>query len=159
MADEAVRELQCAGYVNRRYVNQKLGREVAVLLMVGPAGPLVRHPPEICYGSRANKLLNDPVVVTVAGGDRRNHSFRFLKYKNTGSAGTEFSVCYAWTADGTWCVPDYPRARFGNAPLLYKLQVLTSDSMPKDGSLPAATSQFLHDFLPALSDRLTVSSR
>ena len=57
MPEEALRELRCSGYINRHYVNQKLGREVTVLLMVGQSGPLVRHPPEICYGNQANELL------------------------------------------------------------------------------------------------------
>src|SRR5580704_8653755 len=45
--EEAISELQCAGCFNRHYVNQKLGRDVTVIVMVGPAGPLIRHPPEI----------------------------------------------------------------------------------------------------------------
>lgn len=158
MPEEAVRELQCAGYFNRHYVNQKLGRDVTVMLMVGPSGPLIRHPPEICYGSRANTLLQDPVDVKLATSDARNHVFRFLRYKNSGAVSGEFSVCYGWTADGTWDVPDYPRIRYGGAPLLYKVQVLTTDAVPKDGSLPVATAQFLNEFLPLLRDRLRSTS-
>ena len=154
LPDEAVRELQCAGYFDRHYVNQKLGRDVTVLLMVGPSGPLIRHPPEICYGTRANKLLHDPTNVKVNTPDAQSHLFRFLQYKNPGAASGEFSVCYAWTPDGTWNVPDYPRVRFGGEPLLYKLQVLTTDAIPADGSLPVATAQFMNEFLPLLRDRV-----
>jgi hypothetical protein len=154
MPEEAIRELRCAGYIDRHYVNQKLGRDVTVLLMVGPSGPLVRHPPEICYGNRANQLLQDPVDVKVASSDAQNHTFRFLRYKNEGAASGEFSVCYGWSADGTWDVPEYPRLRFGGEPLLYKLQVLTTDPVPHDGSLPVATAQFLNEFLPILRDRV-----
>ena len=102
--------------------------------------------------------MQDPVDVKVATPDARNHTFRFLRYKNPGAASGEFSVCYGWTADGTWDVPDYPRLRFGGEPLLYKLQVLTSDAVPEDGSLPVATSQFLNEFLPLLRDRLRPAS-
>jgi hypothetical protein len=154
MPEEALRELQCAGYIDRHYVNQKLGREVTVLLMVGASGPLVRHPPEICYGNQANKLLEDPRDIPVATSDARNHTFRFLNYKSAGAASGEFSVCYGWSADGTWEVPEYPRVRFGAAPYLYKIQVLTTDAVPKEGGLPVATSQFLNEFLPLLRDRL-----
>jgi Protein of unknown function (DUF3485) len=154
LPEEAIRELQCAGYINRHYVNQKLGRNVTILLMVGPSGPLVRHPPEICYGNQANKLLQDPVDVNVATPDAQKHTFRFLRYKDPGAASGEFCVCYGWSANGTWDVPDYPRVRYGSEPLLYKLQVLTSDSVPHDGGLPVATSQFLNEFLPLMRDRL-----
>ena len=59
--EDAIRELQCAGCFNRHYVNQRLGRDVTVIVMVGPAGPLIRHPPEICYGNRANQLLSKAI--------------------------------------------------------------------------------------------------
>lgn len=154
LPDEAVRELQCAGYFNRRYVNQKLGRDVTVMLMVGPSGPLIRHPPEICYGNRANKLLQNPQLVDVTSPDQRIHTLRLLRYKNPGASSGEFSVCYGWSEDGVWTVPEYPRLRFGGAPVLYKLQVLTGDKIPSDGKLPVATARFLDDFLPLLRDSL-----
>ncbi len=154
MPEEALRELQCAGYIDRHYVNQKQGTEVTVLLMVGASGPLVRHPPEICYGNQANKLVQDPRDVHVGTADAQHHTFRFLRYTNTSAAAGEFSVCYGWSADGTWEVPEYPRVRFGTAPLLYKIQVLTNDAVPQDGGIPVATSQFLNEFLPLLRDRL-----
>jgi hypothetical protein len=44
--------------------------------------------------------------------------------------------------------------RFGGEPLLYKLQVLTTDAVPTDGTLPIATAQFMNEFLPLLRDRL-----
>jgi hypothetical protein len=42
--------------------------------------------------------------------------------------------------------------------MLFKMQVLTTDTVPKDGSLPTATTQFLNDFLPLLRDR-TLAAR
>lgn len=152
MPEEAIRELQCAGYFNRRYVNQKLGRDVTVMLMVGPSGPLIRHPPEICYGNRANKLLQDPTDIGITTSDSRRHTFRLLRYKNPSSVSGEFSVCYGWSDDGTWSVPSSPRVRFGGAPLLYKIQVLTADAAPADDKLPAATAEFLAEFLPLFCD-------
>jgi len=157
MPEEALRELRCTGYINRHYVNQKLGREVTVLLMVGQSGPLVRHPPEICYGNQANELMQKPANVDLSSPDARKHTFRFLRYKNPGAASGEFSVCYGWSADGTWDVPDYPRLKFGGEPLLYKLQVLTSDPVPRDVNLPVATTKFMDEFLPLLRDRLQAS--
>jgi hypothetical protein len=154
MPDEAVRELQCAGYFNRRYVNQKLGSDVTVMLMVGPAGPLVRHPPEICYGNRANELLAEPNVIPVSSPDAREHSFRLLRYRNPSAISGEFSVCYGWSADGTWSVPDYPRVQFGAAPLLYKMQLLSTDGASGDDQLPQSITKFLDEFLPLLRDTL-----
>jgi hypothetical protein len=151
--DEALRELQCAGYFNRHYVNQRLGRDVTVIVMVGPAGPLIRHPPEICYGNRANKLLANPVDVELTTSDAKTHKLRLLRYANPRAISGEFSVCYGWSETGSWSVPAYPRLEFGGAPLLFKMQVLTTDAVPKEGGLPIATDRFLSDFLPLLRDQ------
>jgi hypothetical protein len=151
--EEALRELQCAGYFSRHYVNQRLGRDVTVLLMVGPAGPLIRHPPEICYGNQANELLAKPAEIELQTSDAVKHKFRLLSYDNPRAASGQFSVCYGWSVDGAWNVPAYPRVDYGAAPMLFKMQVLTTDAVPKDGGLPPATDQFLSDFLPLLRDQ------
>ncbi len=151
--EEALRELQCAGCFNRHYVNQRLGRDVTVIVMVGPAGPLIRHPPEICYGNRANELLAPPVDVEFTTSDAKLHRLRLLRYANPRAVSGEFSVCYGWSESGKWDVPAYPRVEYGGAPMLFKMQVLTTDAVPKDGGLPTATARFLDDFLPLLRDR------
>jgi len=151
--EEAIRELQCAGYFSRHYVNQRLGRDVTVILMVGPAGPLIRHPPEICYGNRANELLAKPAEINLQTSDAVKHKFRLLSYDNPRAASGQFSVCYGWSEDGTWNVPAYPRVDYGSAPMLFKMQVLTTDAVPKEGGLPPATARFLSDFLPLLRDQ------
>ena len=38
--------------------------------------------------------------------------------------------------------------------MLFKMQVLSTDAIPKDGGLPTATAKFLDDFLPLLRDRV-----
>jgi hypothetical protein len=152
--EEALRELQCAGCFNRHYVNQRLGRDVTVIVMVGPAGPLIRHPPEICYGNRANELLAKPVDIELTTADSVQHRLRVLRYANPRAVSGEFSVCYGWSEKGAWNVPAYPRIEYGGAPTLYKMQVLTTDSVPKDGGLPTATARFLDDFLPLLRDQV-----
>jgi len=52
LRDAIARELGFAGYIHRKYANLDSGDEVTLLLMVGRPGPLVRHPPEICYSSQ-----------------------------------------------------------------------------------------------------------
>jgi hypothetical protein len=151
--EEALRELQCAGCFNRHYVNQRLGRDVTVIVMVGPAGPLIRHPPEICYGNTANQLLGKPVDIELTTTDSIEHRVRLLRYANPRAVSGEFSVCYGWSEKGAWDVPTYPRVEYGSAPMLFKMQVLTTDAVPKDGGLPAATARFLSDFLPLLRDK------
>jgi len=136
-------ELKCVGYVNRQYINEKTGREVSLLLFVGTPGPLVRHPPEICYGNRANTLVRGPELIPLVG----EQTFRGLRYKAPGPTGQEFSICYAWSDGKHWKVPDYPRTEFGGEPMLYKLQLLSTDSVEEGKILPASAQQFLQSFL------------
>jgi hypothetical protein len=156
--EEALRELQSAGCFNRHYVNQRLGRDVTVIVMVGPAGPLIRHPPEICYGNMANQLVAKPVDIDLTTSDSVSHRLRLLRYANPRAVSGEFSVCYGWSENGVWDAPAYPRVVYGGAPMLYKMQVLTTDAVPKEGGLPTATARFLNDFLPLLRDR-TLAAR
>jgi len=154
LADEeldqtVVEELKCAGYVSRRYVNEKTGKDVSVLLLTGPPGPLVRHPPEICYGNRANRLLKGPSLYSLVDGNGATDEFRVLRYRAPGSTGAEFSICYAWSDGGKWSVPNYPRTAFGGEPLLYKLQVLSTDALEGDEQFPASAEDFLTAFVKA----------
>ncbi len=52
MEQSALDMLECAGYVNRRYVDQESGRAILVALLVGPPGPIAVHTPEVCFSSR-----------------------------------------------------------------------------------------------------------
>jgi hypothetical protein len=142
-----VEELKCAGYVNGRYFNQKTGKDVSLLLLAGPPGPLVRHPPEICYGNRANKLLKGPERYVLSADAADTNEFRVLRYRSPGSTRGEFSICYAWS-DGTgWSVPDHPRTAFGGASRLYKLQIHSTDDLAEGKQLPASAEEFLSAFV------------
>ncbi len=147
-----VEELKCAAYVNRRYVNEKTGKDVSVLLFVGSPGPLVRHPPEICYGNRANKLVRGPESFVLPSVEGTQCAFRVLRYQPPGNARGEFSICYAWGDGQSWNVPDYPRSAFGGYPRLYKLQVLSADTLEKDEKLPKSAAEFLTAFLQMARD-------
>src|SRR4029079_6055780 len=56
---EICRELGIEGYISRAYKNRNSGAVVRVLLMVGQSGPLLRHPPYICYANMANEKLGE----------------------------------------------------------------------------------------------------
>ena len=145
-----VEELKCAGYINRKYVNEKTGKDVSLLLLVGPPGPLVRHPPEICYGNQANRLLKGPERLQIPQQDTEC-DYRVLRYRAPGNTRGEFSVCYAWSDGTSWSVPERPRMAFGGLPLLYKLQIHSTDTLDEGRTLPASAEEFLHAFTECFS--------
>lgn len=152
-APKVVRELQLSGYFGRTYVNRSDGETVSVVVMVGLPGALSRHPPEICYGARANQRIGEPVEVEISDGDQVQHRLRMLRFREPGPIGDEFTVCYGFTVDGRWDSPAYPRVRYGGKPLLYKMQVLFSGVGP-DGSVPEPIEDFLTQFLPVVRDHV-----
>ncbi|WP_425398122.1 hypothetical protein [Aeoliella sp.] len=127
--DERVqKELGVKGHISRVYQNKRTNRVASVLLMVGDAGPLVRHPPEICYGNRENRLKDESLVSITVGDDQHDSIFRVLSYSPKSPLESPFLVAYAWSSDGQWSVPKSPRIAFGGEPALYKLQVLVSNT-------------------------------
>jgi Protein of unknown function (DUF3485) len=123
MDDDAIRMLQCAGYVNRQYVNSQTGENVNVAITLGPSGPISVHTPEICYSSRDYTLLGDRKRFELPGSVDGQQSFwKVLFHPNNGTADS-MAVCYAWTAGNRWEASDHPRFEFAGQTLLYKLQI------------------------------------
>ncbi|MCO6047747.1 EpsI family protein [Aeoliella sp. ICT_H6.2] len=145
-------ELGLRGYVNRVYQNRATSKEVSILLMVGEAGPLVRHPPEICYGSVANRILASKEVKVPSATGPENQ-FRLLDLASNSKLIPPFTVAYAWSSGGPWSVPAWPRVAFGGEPVLYKVQIQLVQS-ELDGGDP---DEVLEEFASAF-DRFVASA-
>src|SRR5438874_3367837 len=57
--------LECRSYLHRHYVHRESGKAVTVAVVVGPAGPISVHTPEICYSTRDYKLHEDRLRTTI----------------------------------------------------------------------------------------------
>jgi len=143
-------ELGLAGYVSRYYRHSGSGDVALVLLMVGQPGPLVRHPPDICFGNRANKLLDQQrVSIAAAEGEQVPPSeFRVLSYEPNSKLRSPFFVAYGFTADGVWGAPASPRIAYGGLPSLYKVQ-LQLQRPSGDEQDAQRLHAFLEDFVEA----------
>lgn len=146
------KELGVAGYIHRAYRHPDLERTALVLLMVGQPGPLVRHPPDICYGSRANTLLDEDRVRVPTSGDQPASEFRVLSYEPNTQLLESFQVAYAFSAGGTWSVPRMPRIAFGGEPLLYKAQVQVPEQSEVEGDAEKAMELLLTEFVAAFNE-------
>lgn len=133
MGKSARQMLECAGYVNRRYVNQESGKVVNLAVIVGPPGPTAVHTPEICYSSRAYKLRSARQRIHVGDAPADRHSFWGVDFQTTNALADGLRVYYAWSLGGHWVSSDSPRFEFAAAPLLYKLQ-LAGAIETQDGS-------------------------
>ena len=136
-------ELGVHAHFNRIYENDT-GDRVTALVMVGEAGPLVRHPIEICYGNRAKKLVNS-VDLSIGDSDPPQQ-FNIRRYEPKSVLEDEFYVAYAFCYDNSWQIPTVPRYEYGGKPVLYKMQVLTNAGDTPERESPAYLIDFIEKF-------------
>jgi len=134
----AVEMLECAGYVNRCYVNEKTGQSISLAIIVGPPGPTAVHTPEICYSSRAYEKQGDRKLVRLEATPADAHTFWSVDFSTRNVMADRLRVYYAWSRGQSWEASKSPRFEFGAAPLLYKIQLAAAippnlDQVPLDG--------------------------
>lgn len=145
LSESVCRELGLVEHFHRQYVHAESGERLDVLLMVGPPGRLVRHPPEVCYANRANQQVGDVLPLEVKAGTA-SHQFKLLNFtRKSQPMPSYFWVAYAYsTEEGRWHTPSSPRMEFGNAHGLYKLQVLAEAT---DDGAQQRVQEFLGKFV------------
>lgn len=141
--------LHLAGHVHRIYEQAESGQRLAVLILVGPGGPLVRHPPELCYRSLDRKLLESRRLEFSANG--RPQQFQLLRYQGESLARTDFCVAYGFGCERLWSVPAMPRLVYGGKPALLKIQVLIDDPLLETLDPSAIVVDFLQQLLPTVN--------
>ena len=133
----------------RIYRRHRDHAEVTAVLMVGSPGPIVRHPPEVCYHVRGNREIEQSERITLAVGGNE-HTFRVSHFQPKDALGKSFATATAWSANGTFATSDRPRITFGAAASIYAVQVLCHHGTSIEGEAVEATLQgFLAEFLSA----------
>ncbi len=152
LSEAVCRELGLEEHFHRQYIHKETGDRLNILLMVGPSGRLVRHPPEVCYANLANKQIGEVGLLDIANNSDM-HQFKLLHFRRTSQpVQSDFWVAYAFaTKSSTWTAPDSPRMTFGGVPILYKLQVLSE--MPEQGDHKEVVD-FLRQFVEAFQEAL-----
>ncbi|MEK6233519.1 MAG: EpsI family protein, partial [Planctomycetales bacterium] len=139
---EALRMLQCDGYAKRVYRHAETGRTAHVAVLVGPAGPMVAHTPEICFSTRDYVMESKRKRVEVGDGSR----LWTTRFRSHSLDGERVQVYFGWTGDGVWSAPDHPRLAFGGQPWLVKIQAAVNASSV--GEADETGDQFLRSLLP-----------
>lgn len=150
LSDTVKEELGVASYVSRQYENRENGATVTLLLMVGQSGPLLRHPPNICYANRANRQVGETTTVKTTTA-KPESEFTAIEYERPDSVTSDrFVVAYGMTTGTNWAVPKYPRIEFGAAPYLYKVQILAPLKQQQSTNSKVETlEKFANDFSSA----------
>jgi hypothetical protein len=146
----AVALLECTGYIHRVYQNRQTGEIVSVFVIVGPAGPISAHTPEICFAAQNYTRRDNRQQVAIASDQEQDDHFWALSFKTKNVREDLLRVYYAWTARTNWSAPEDTRFGFVGSPYLYKIQV--SSEMPAGSNITNSDTcrEFLKDFLPVL---------
>jgi Protein of unknown function (DUF3485) len=147
MGKPALEMLQCAGYVNRCYVNQQSGQTVNLAIIVGPPGPTAVHTPEICYSSRAYDVQGNRQKIVLESSPTVRDSFWAVDFSTKNPLADGLRVYYAWSRGGSWEASASPRYEFGAEPLLYKLQLAGPIGRNKNDKGSDSCHEFLEDLL------------
>jgi Protein of unknown function (DUF3485) len=144
------------GYVLRRYVNQRSGAVVCVLLAWGRSGPLSVHTPEVCYGGAGFGMAAAPTrfAPTVKEGSTPAEFSKTTFTRQDSTSAERLRVLWSWNKGGGWEISDDPRWTFAGTPVLYKMYV-AQPFFPRDEAADGADCvEFLRLFLPACNKAL-----
>ena len=151
--EQSVQELlECNGYTYDTYVNRSTGDVVTVAVILGPAGPIAVHTPEICYSSQQYKQTSrrqrDDLLDL--------HSLWAVSFRANTVDAQSFVVYYGWSEGDNWQASHDPRIEFAGSPYLYKLQLAGRSTQVDAEADHAACRDFLKEYLPILKDRIVL---
>jgi hypothetical protein len=154
MSPYVIEMLECTGHIVRTYANLRTGESVSFFVIVGPAGPIAVHTPEICFSSQnyTNDDPREPIAIPNVQG--QEDKFWALSFKSKGARRDLLRVYYAWSTGNGWKAPNDARYAFAGWPYLYKIQV--SATLPAGTDLKSndTCEKFLKDFVPVLRQHL-----
>jgi hypothetical protein len=122
------RELQAAGavgHLSANYTNPKTGQVVSVYMICGASRDVSIHTPEACYPG-AGFLMEGKTQKYTLGSSSSPAEFTTAVFTKSTAAGTQrLRLFWAWTVDGNWQSPDYPRLVFGGRQSLNKIYLIS----------------------------------
>lgn len=171
--DEDVQRVAGAeGYLSRVYKNEETGDIVRVWLIVGHGSSIVRHTPDVCYGTagfRPEKPQTEHYEMPVEG-EKPIEAWTNVFYSNRGGQDIYNRVFWMWydpRVEGpvTWDAPGHhvsdARYRFGASRSLFKMYFTTlldpknSQEQPPEN----VANKFAQEFVPVLNDLLLKAKR
>lgn len=154
LSGEAAAALECSGYVIRNYVHRDTRETVTVGLLVGRAGPMSVHTPEVCYSSREFPMVAGPERQVLKTADGVQHEFWRTTHKSTRLEGTALRAYYGWNDGQRWTAAEHPRFAYAGKPYLYRLQLAVPAPLAADEHYEDAGLRFLRDLLPVAKHHL-----
>jgi hypothetical protein len=137
-----------AGQLARRYVHEKTGKTVTILLACGRAGAVCTHTPDVCYAGSGYEV-EKPKRFQVSDPKAEFWTARFVRERAAGKS--HLRIFWAWHGAQSWKVAENPRWTFAGEKVLYKLYVIHEVVQSEEAPEVSASAEFMHELLPALT--------
>jgi hypothetical protein len=149
-----------AGYLYRRYVNQRTGVAVTLSLAFGPSGPVSIHTPDVCYVASGFEAASISKFTPTLDASQPAAEFQTAQFIRTRTAERKYlRVFWSWNAGGVWQVASYPRLAFApRYPVLYKLHLVREMAAPDEPLEDDPCVEFMQRLLPELQRSVMATS-
>jgi hypothetical protein len=151
--------LECAGYVSRQYENRQTGEVVTMAVLLGPAGPISVHTPDVCYSSQEYTIHQSPERTNFSRNQSGQDELWRTTLRSTRLEAGYLRVYYGWSSGDSWSAPADARFKFVGRPYLYKLQVAGPLPSPPDEKAVDPGFRFVTELLPVLKQHLIKPAR
>ena len=146
-------------HIIRNYVDDLTGVSLVVLILFGPAEPVLPHTPEVCYPATGYKLADDAANRLIKANDGTEALFRSAVYAKPGGRTMLREEAYhSFRLEGRWS-PDvgagrkFPRRNPG----LFKVQISRRVAEGERRDKDEPIEQFLKLLIPEIEQRTLAS--
>jgi hypothetical protein len=147
-------------YVLRRYVQQRTGTEVSMMLVCGRGGPIAVHTPEVCFPGAGYQITGGSkrheVALPSAGAPSEFWVSKFRK--GEGGVAEHMLIFWSWNATGAWQAPDNPRLSLAHHSRLFKLYVCRQAAVLDQPLERDPATDFLNRLMPQVEKALAAGS-
>lgn len=146
-------------HIMRNYVDDLTGVSLAVLVLFGPAEPVLPHTPEVCYPASGYNQVDDAATRRIKADDGTEAEFRSAIYAKPGGRTMHREEAYhSFRLEGRWS-PDvgagrkFPRRNPG----LFKIQISRWVAEGERRNIDEPIEQFLKLLIPEIERRIAAS--
>lgn len=149
------KQLELAGShasIERVYVNQVTGEQVMVFMILGKSRDVSVHTPDACYVGSGFTMGPDPHIYEMSSGDEPAEFYTSTFSKQVGSNVTNQRIFWAWSVDGHWESPRFPRSKWMANSAVNKIYLINEmHTMEIDPPEASPSIRFAKEFLPLAS--------
>ena len=141
--------------VTRRYVNERTGVGLDVVVLYGPTSEMFIHTPELCYPAAGFESLPGTAERPIAVDGRGEVPFRSLAFsKGEGGVADVQEVYYSLWYDGRWTTQSTSPKASQRIPGMYKVQVCRRISPNERRDLDNPAEPFLSAMVGQIETRM-----